>query len=1435
MWQQRQEKNKLTPNFEAIRISLASPEKIRSWSYGEVTKPETINYRTFKPERDGLFCAKIFGPISDWECLCGKYKRMKHRGVVCDKCGVEVTQSKVRRERMGHIELASPCSHVWFFKGLPSRIGHLLDISLRDLEKILYFENYVVIDPGDVPGLKEKQLLTEEEYRSLMREYPRAFVAKMGAEAIKELLMKIDVAQLVDELRQKMKEEVSYQKKLRYAKRLKVASAFLKSGNKPEWMILDVIPVIPPELRPLVPLDGGRFATSDLNDLYRRVINRNNRLKKLIELKAPEVIIRNEKRMLQEAVDALFDNGKRGRILRGANNRPLKSLSGSLKGKQGRFRQNLLGKRVDYSGRSVIVVGPELKLHQCGLPKKMALELFKPFIYHRLELEGYATTIKQAREMVEKQDPVVWDILEEVIKEHPVLLNRAPTLHRLGIQAFEPVLVEGKAIKIHPLVCTAFNADFDGDQMAVHIPLSPEAQIEARVLMLSSENLLSPANGQPIAVPTQDIVLGCYYMTRPRNGLKGENKYFNSIEEVLMAFDARVVETQTKIKLRIKGDLIDLEKEHNPQDVMRAHVQKDVNKVIDTTVGRVIFNEKLSRYNLPFINGTLKKKGLQSLVNFAYLRLGQEKTVALLDDLKTLGFLYATKSGVSIGIDDMVTPPNKKEIIDRAYQEVAKLQKQYEEATITNLERVNKVTAIWSEVTDEVAREMFKAMDEREKARNELNPILMMADSGARGSEAQIRQLAGMRGLMAKPSGEIIETPIVANFREGLNVLQYFISTHGARKGLADTALKTADSGYLTRRLVDVAQDVIVSEYDCGTLKGILAEAIIRNGEEVESLRDRIIGRTALEDIVDPVDGTIIVHANQEIDEDLAQRVQLSGLKSVKIRSVLTCRTRRGVCVKCYGRNLATGKTVEIGEAIGIIAAQSIGEPGTQLTMRTFHVGGTAQLEHETKHVASVDGTVKYSDDLKVIVNREGEKIAIRRQADLMIIDPRGREVARYQIVYGAHVKVENGQQVQEGDVLATWDPYTFAILTEVSGRVHYQDIVLGKTVDEDIDKVTGLKRLVVKDSDEKYQPRIEIRDANNKLIRTYPMPIKANLMVEEGVEVEAGDIIAKIPRETRRTKDIVGGLPRVVELFEARRPAETAVMSEIDGIVKEIHMTKGKRKIVIVGDDGSEREYDIPRGKHVNVQEGDRVKAGEPLMDGPLNPHDILRVLGIEKLQEYLVNEIQEVYRLQGVNINDKHIEVIVRQMLRWVKIKDVGDTDFLIEEQVDRFRFEDENRRVIEKGGRPATAEPMLLGITKASLSTDSFISAASFQETTRVLTEAAVSGRVDYLRGLKENVIMGRLIPAGTGMKRYRNVRIADDPTMDQKKPDEYDELLQTVYKEATIVRSSDDVMQELESFDEDEGSEIDKSEEIEEMEEIYNLSDNLENLDGEDYDF
>jgi len=1373
-----QEKQNLAPDFEAIRISLASPQKIRSWSRGEVTKPETINYRTFKPERDGLFCARIFGPVTDWECLCGKYKRMKHRGVICDKCGVEVTQAKVRRERLGHIELASPCSHVWFFKGLPSRIGHLLDIPLRDLEKVLYFESYITIDAGDIADLKERDLLSDERYRQLVKDHGNnKFLAKMGAEAIKELLQKVEVDSLSEELRKKMKEETSQQKKLKHSKRLKVVDAFRRSGNKPEWMILDVIPVIPPELRPLVPLDGGRFATSDLNDLYRRVINRNNRLKKLLELKAPEVIVRNEKRMLQEAVDALFDNGRRGRVLRGVNNRPLKSLSDTLKGKQGRFRQNLLGKRVDYSGRSVIVVGPGLKLHQCGLPKKMALELFKPFIYNQLEKQGHAATIKQAKEMVEKQDLVVWEILEDVIRDHPVLLNRAPTLHRLGIQAFEPVLVEGKAIKIHPLVCTAFNADFDGDQMAVHIPLSPEAQIEASVLMLSSNNILSPASGQPIAVPTQDVVLGCYYLTKERLDAIGADKSFASIEDVLLALDGGVVSTHTPIRLRYRGRLMNLENARDSQDIIRAEVV-DVNSVISTTVGRVIFNDHLPK-SMPYINGLLKKKGLQQLVNYCYLRYGHNETVKMLDELKTLGFYYATRAGISIGIDDLVTPASKPLLVQQAEKEVIEVERQYQDGVITTGERYNRIVQIWSETTEKVAKEMFDSMRKREKDSKELNPIMVMADSGARGSAQQIRQLAGMRGLMAKPSGEIIETPIRANFREGLNVLQYFISTHGARKGLADTALKTADSGYLTRRLVDVAQDVIVSEQDCGTWKGIWAEPIIEGGEVVEPLRDRIIGRVTLEDVIDYVTNEIIVPAGEEMNEDLASKIQdAGGIDRVKIRSVLTCEARRGVCVKCYGRNLATGRVVEKGEAVGVIAAQSIGEPGTQLTMRTFHIGGvatgsTAQSSHEARKA----GTVKFVD-LKTVHNRDGHLVAMNRNGTVVVIDERNREAGRYQIVYGATLNVVDGGKVEEGQTIATWDPFTFSILTEVKGTAQYKDLIEGITIKEETNEITGnISYIVVDSTDEKRQPRIEICDETGKGQRIYQMPIRANLMVKDGQEVKPGDVIAKIPRETTRAKDITGGLPRVVELFEARKPRETAVMTEISGVVKFGNVTKGQRKIQIIGDDGETKEYSIPRGVHVNVQENDRVKAGEPLIDGPLNPHDILAVQGPEALQRYLVNEIQEVYRLQGVNINDKHIEVIVRQMLRWVKVREVGDTEFLLEEQVDRFRFEDENRRVREESGQEAVAEPLLLGITKASLSTDSFISAASFQETTRVLTEASISGRVDYLRGLKENVIMGRLIPAGTGMDHYRRVRLETDPALNDPDMDleEDDELL------------------------------------------------------------
>ena len=1354
------EHSSLTADFDAIRISLASPERIRSWSHGEVTKPETINYRTFKPERDGLFCAKIFGPVTDWECLCGKYKRMKHRGVICDKCGVEVTQAKVRRERLGHITLATPVSHVWFFKGLPSRIGHLLDISLRDLERILYFEAYVVIDPGD-GEFKQNQLLAEDQYRKAQADCGPKFRAQMGAEAIKELLKRTKIEELAVELRDRMRTETSVQKKLKVAKRLKVVGSFRKSNNRPEWMILDVLPVIPPELRPLVPLDGGRFATSDLNDLYRRVINRNNRLKKLIELKAPDVIIRNEKRMLQEAVDALFDNGRRGRVLRGANNRPLKSLSDTLKGKQGRFRQNLLGKRVDYSGRSVIVVGPELQLHQCGLPKKMALELFKPFIYNKLEKRGLVATIKQAKEMVEQQPPEVWDVLEEVIHEHPVLLNRAPTLHRLGIQAFEPVLVEGKAIRIHPLVCTAFNADFDGDQMAVHIPLAPEAQIEASVLMKSSKNILSPANGAPITVPSQDIVLGCYYLTKEKANAKGAGRVFGTVDDVVLALAAGVVETLSPIRLRVTGEFMDLTASRDDQDVLRTEVQLIDKKVINTTVGRAIFNGSLPD-GLPYVNGLLKKKGLGQLVQYCYLRYGVDKTVEMLDRLKNLGFGYATRSGLSIGIDDLIVPAQKASLIKGANDDVIRVEQQYLEGAITNGERYNKVIAIWSDVTEKVADEMFSEMEKQQDG-GDFNPVYIMADSGARGSKQQIRQLAGMRGLMAKPSGEIIETPITSNFREGLTVLQYFISTHGARKGLADTALKTADSGYLTRRLVDVAQDVIISELDCGTLGGIESRAIVESGEIIEPLRDRIVGRVALEDIDDPFTGDPITKGGEEITEDLASTIEDSGVEKVKIRSVLTCAARRGVCAKCYGRDLGTGELVELGVAVGVIAAQSIGEPGTQLTMRTFHIGGTAtrvsaQSTLEAKHA----GTARFHG-IQWVKAEDGTLVVMNRSGSLVVQDAKGHDRERYPVVYGAHLRVSDGQQVDQGHVLVEWDPYTFAIITEKAGVVRFKDIVEGVTVHEEVDEVTGLSRLIIVDSpDEKKQPLVEIRTPNGKVERKYNMPSHAHLMVADAQSVTAGEVLAKIPRETTKTKDITGGLPRVVELFEARKPRETAVITEIDGTVKIGSIVKGMRKVIIVPEEqGAEpREYSLPRGVHVNVQDGDRVRAGEQLMDGPSNPHDILSVLGEKALQSYLVNEIQEVYRLQGVTINDKHIEVVARQMMRWVKIEDVGTTEFLIDEQIDRIRFLEENERVMADGGRPATGRPMLLGITKAALSTESFISAASFQETTRVLTEASISGKVDHLRGLKENVTMGRLIPAGTGFAYYRTVRIEPD---------------------------------------------------------------------------
>ncbi|MGC2657636.1 MAG: DNA-directed RNA polymerase subunit beta', partial [Bryobacteraceae bacterium] len=1340
---------------------------IRSWSHGEVTKPETINYRTFKPERDGLFCARIFGPVADWECLCGKYKRMKHRGVVCDKCGVEVTLSRVRRERLGHIELASACSHVWFFKGLPSRIGYLIDITLRELERVLYYEAFVVIDPGEGTELHQGEVISDERKRQLDQEFPGKFVCMMGAEGVKELLRRLDIESLSLEIREKMRTETSAQKKLKFAKRLRVAESFRKSGNKPEWMILDVIPVIPPELRPLVPLDGGRFATSDLNDLYRRVINRNNRLKKLMELHAPDVIVRNEKRMLQEAVDALFDNGRRGRVLRGANNRPLKSLSDTLKGKQGRFRQNLLGKRVDYSGRSVIVVGPELKLHQCGLPKKMALELFKPFIYHRLEQRGHCTTIKQAKELVEQQDPVVWDILEEVIKDHPILLNRAPTLHRLGIQAFEPVLVEGKAIKLHPLTCTAFNADFDGDQMAVHIPLSPEAQIEAATLMLAANNILSPAHGAPIAIPTQDMVLGLYYLTKMRPNSKGAGRTFASIDDVLIALEMGEVETLTAIKLRYTGRVIDLTKAFDSQNILHTEPIEFSKQYMDTTVGRVILNDVLPK-EMPFVNGLLKKKGLAQMVQYCYLKFGLHITVQMLDEVKKLGFNYATRAGISIGIDDMVVPDDKGMLVADAERQVIEVQQQYQEGAITQSERYNKIIEIWSKVTEAVSDKMFKGMEEDDRSGRVLNPIYIMADSGARGSKQQIRQLSGMRGLMAKPSGEIIETPITANFREGLNVLQYFISTHGARKGLADTALKTADSGYLTRRLCDVAQDVIITEDDCGTADGIYVEPIIESGEIIEPLRDRIVGRVALEDQRD-YENNVIVRVNSEITEDLASAIQAAGIERVKIRSVLTCESKRGVCRLCYGRNLATGRMVERGEAVGIISAQSIGEPGTQLTMRTFHIGGAAtRISEQSTQDAKSDGFVRFSN-VNTVRNNHGDLIAMNRNGILIIVDDKQRERERYPVVYGAKINVQDGAPVKANQILLEWDPYTFSILTEISGAVHFKDLIDGVTTQEQVDEITGNMQVVVTESaDEKRFPTIVMRPEGGSRSeeKRYLMPTHAHLMVSDGEQLHAGDVLAKIPRATTKTKDITGGLPRVVELFEARKPRETAIIAEINGVVKYGEVTKGMRKLYIVGDDGVQKEYAIPRGVHINVQEGERVRSGDPLMDGPRNPHDILAVLGEKELQKYLVNEIQEVYRLQGVNINDKHLEVISRQMMRWIRVEDIGDSEFLPEEVVDKFRFRQENNRVIEAGGRPSTGKAILLGITKASLSTDSFISAASFQETTRVLTEAAINGKIDYLRGLKENVIMGRLIPAGTGMEYYRRVKIAGEDVVEEE---------------------------------------------------------------------
>jgi DNA-directed RNA polymerase beta' subunit len=1608
------EKPKDPVNFSAVKITLASPEKIRSWSHGEVKKPETINYRTFKPERDGLFCAKIFGPVKDYECNCGKYKRMKHRGTICEKCGVEVIQSKVRRERMGHIELATPVAHIWFLKSLPSRIGTLLDLTLKEVERVLYFESFLVVDAGKT-DLEKGTLINEEKYRQSIDEHGvGSFEAYMGGEAVRDMLEKLDLASESIRLREEMKESASEAKRKKLAKRLRVLEAlkgiepetlvtelevlaqhkeydsetlkfleelvqaareirvkweeselwevrkqlaFVEINNvidrlnrsrviraedmgkfrqwqNPAWMILTTVPVIPPDLRPLVPLDGGRFATSDLNDLYRRVINRNNRLKRLKELNAPEIILRNEKRMLQEAVDVLFDNGRRGRVITGPNKRPLKSLSDMLKGKQGRFRQNLLGKRVDYSGRSVIVVGPDLRLHQCGLPKRMALELFKPFIYNKLEERGYVTTIKSAKKLVEKETPEVWDILEDVVKEYPILLNRAPTLHRLGIQAFEPVLIEGKAIQLHPLVCTAFNADFDGDQMAVHIPLSVEAQVEARVLMMSTNNILSPAHGKPIIVPTQDIVLGLYYLTRETVDpeVEGRTRIFSDAEEVRVAYDSNVVDLHEKIVVRMEGEKI------------------------QSTVGRVLLREIVPE-DIPFgvINKVMKKKELANLIDEAYRRCGDKQTVILADRLKDMGYSYATKAGLSICVDDMSIPESKKEILDKARNEVLEIQNQYKEGLITDGERYNKVIDIWARANEDISERMMSGLrtmtvtlaDGTQKKAESFNPIYMMADSGARGSTQQIRQLAGMRGLMAKPTGEIIETPIEANFREGLTVLQYFISTHGARKGLADTALKTANSGYLTRRLVDVAQDAIIFEVDCGTLDGIEMASLEEGGEIIEHVADRILGRVALEDIEHPFSGEIIVRANEEINEEHREKIQDAGIDRLKIRSVLTCQSRRGVCSLCYGRDLAHGRMVNIGEAVGIIAAQSIGEPGTQLTMRTFHIGGTASLKrniissrkrgrvmfekdkekvkalvvyedfaidesdvehwivgdgqtlrensfayegpnHKMTEAESLGGKIEisldrksfnmvdedggkskfeipqdhrfvvrhgervYSNafifetqqgatrmtepekrggifqlrsskggkirfrlyerypvleymnvkvqegdridaegqvllewlgssssqlfsrnegqirfiDLKTVTNRDGEEVVMNRNGSIAVTDEKGRERERNKVIYGSKLRVGNGEPVNRETLLAEWDPYTIPIITEVTGRVKFGDVIEALTMNEQVDEVTGLSRKVIveyKDKDSEIRPRVSIKDDHGKTIKIgdsearYLLPVGANIMVKEGEEVHAGDVIAKIPRETTKTKDITGGLPRVAELFEARKPKEFAIISEIDGLVSFGKDTKGKRKVIVTPEMGEPKDYLIPKGKHISVHAGDWVQAGEALMEGSTNPHDLLGIKGEKDLAKYLVDEVQEVYRLQGVKINDKHIEVIVRQMLRRVRVKEVGDTEFLVGEQIERSVFEGENTRVMQGGGSPAVGEPLLLGITKASLSTDSFISAASFQETTKVLTEASISGKIDYLRGLKENVIMGRLIPAGTGVGRYKNLRL------------------------------------------------------------------------------
>ncbi|HNM21652.1 MAG TPA: DNA-directed RNA polymerase subunit beta' [Rhodocyclaceae bacterium] len=1355
--------------FDAITIGLASPDKIRSWSYGEVKKPETINYRTFKPERDGLFCAKIFGPIKDYECLCGKYKRLKHRGVICEKCGVEVTLAKVRRDRMGHIELASPVAHIWFLKSLPSRLGMVLDMTLRDIERVLYFEAYVVCDPGLVSSLQRAQLLTEEQYLEMMEEHGDEFQALMGAEGIRELLRSLDLNSEVESLHSELEVTGSEAKNKKIAKRLKVLEAFQKSGIKPDWMILEVLPVLPPDLRPLVPLDGGRFATSDLNDLYRRVINRNNRLKRLLELKAPEIIVRNEKRMLQEAVDSLLDNGRRGKAMTGANKRPLKSLADMIKGKGGRFRQNLLGKRVDYSGRSVIVVGPQLKLHQCGLPKLMALELFKPFIFHKLEVLGYATTIKQAKKMVEGQEPVVWDILEDVIREHPVMLNRAPTLHRLGIQAFEPVLIEGKAIQLHPLVCAAFNADFDGDQMAVHVPLSLEAQMEARTLMLASNNVLSPANGQPIIVPSQDIVLGLYYATREKINGRGEGMYFADVAEVERALAAKEVDIHTRITVRLV------------QFEAGAREDEWIEKIerVNTTVGRAILSKILPK-GLPFkaIDKALKKKEISKLIDESFRRCGLKETVVFADKLMQNGYALATRAGISFCSDDMTVPAKKYEIIAEAEKEVKEIETQYTNGLVTQGERYNKVVDIWGRTGDQVAKVMMEQLGHEETIdrhgkrvkQDSFNSIFMMADSGARGSAAQIRQLAGMRGLMAKPDGSIIETPITTNFREGLNVLQYFISTHGARKGLADTALKTANSGYLTRRLVDVTQDLVITEDDCGTKNGFAVKALVEGGEVIEPLRERILGRVTGEDLVDPESQETVIFAGSLLDEDMVELIDKLGIDEVKVRTPLTCDTRYGLCAKCYGRDLGRGSLVNSGESVGVIAAQSIGEPGTQLTMRTFHVGGAASRAAVASQVeAKSAGTVRLTSNMRYVTSAKGEKVVISRSGEVLITDDHGRERERHKVPYGALLAVDDGQATKAGVKLATWDPHTRPIITEYAGTVRFENVEEGVTVAKQVDDVTGLSTLVVIDpkrggkaATKGLRPAVKLLDSTGQEVRiagsdhavSIAFQVGSIISVADGQQVGVGDVLARMPQESAKTRDITGGLPRVAELFEARTPKDASILAEFTGTISFGKDTKGKQRLIITDLDGHAHEYLIPKDKHVLVHDGQVVNKGEKIVEGEPDPHDILRLQGVEALARYITDEVQDVYRLQGVKINDKHIEVIVRQMLRRVTIVEPGDTKFIKSEQVERAELLAENDRVSAEGKLTANFEHMLLGITKASLSTDSFISAASFQETTRVLTEAAIMGKRDELRGLKENVIVGRLIPAGTGLAYHRS---------------------------------------------------------------------------------